>query len=98
MATFKVGEIILGQNFIHETFRNNMEGEVISPLIYGEARQSADGAISKDWRHHIRWSDGSVTVQQPKYLKKKPPPPDVVEWANQKVKDLLKTVPVEVTL
>jgi hypothetical protein len=79
MAKFKIGEIIEGQNFIYQTYRNGMEGKIISDLELNTGRQAWDGIITTKYRHEISWSDGTTTLQQPWYLRKKKPPKEI-DW------------------
>lgn len=90
MSTFKVGEIAI------LTFSNllpELQGEEVEIITLARVCHPKNRANPGIY-YKIKIKDGRKFNTPPEHLKKKPPPPDVVEWANQKVKDLFKQVEV----
>jgi hypothetical protein len=72
MDTFKVGEVAIGRNIAWDAY-NGAECEVIGGL---EPREVLNAVTFKreTWvAYRVRWSDGLITVQEPKQLRRKPP-------------------------
>ena len=74
MDEFKLGEIVVGQNFVISTHKNGMEGTIIGPLAKCEAIEKGTGRTSTHYRYEVEWANGDTTYQRPKYLRKLPPP------------------------
>jgi hypothetical protein len=78
---FKVGDIAILQNCFHLS-NEGRECEIIElpgHMVPG--------------RYVIRTADGEKWHPEPHQLRKKPPPQSTDEWAESKVKDLLRPVP-----
>lgn len=73
-AAFKVGEIAIGQNFVHNIERNGMECEVIGGLEMRTGYGSSTGDRITGMSYLVQWSDGMIRVQRPFQLRKKFPP------------------------
>lgn len=73
-APFKVGEILVGQDFFRNPRRNGMECEVVGGLALHHWRCTTTGEIGKGMNYEVKWSDGSVTVQAPHQLRRRRPP------------------------
>lgn len=74
MGNFKVGEIILGQNFVHSTEKNGMEGQVVRSLSITTSRHIFTGVISTEPMYFISWADGDLYNVRPKNIRRRPAP------------------------
>lgn len=86
---FKVGEIVIGQNFILATSRNGMEAEIIGALEMRQWIIRDTGRMGESVAYKVRWADGEITSQEPPYLRRKKPP----TTGEDAIMALLKRVP-----
>lgn len=73
--SFKVGDVVIAQNFVEMPWRNGCEGVVIAiktnlPVV---------GSVTKNFAvlplaYRVEWSDGKITAQEPYQLRLKRPP------------------------
>ena len=73
MSKFKVGEIVIGQNFIRQLYRNSAECEIIGGLQTRTSTITGTTEVTIGMKYKVKWSDGTITCQPEMYLKKKPP-------------------------
>lgn len=82
---FKIGEIVVGQNFTVTTKYNGMEAEIIGGLEFRRARTS-HGKLERGSMYRVQWADGKITSQFPHELRRKKPPKreidTVVAWSD----------------
>jgi len=71
---FKVGDICIGQNFIHHTEKNGMECEIIEKLAARLVYCRRTGEFEFGEHYGVRWADGEETYQEPSQLRRKQPP------------------------
>jgi hypothetical protein len=90
---FKVGTIVIGQNFIYKVECNGMEGEIDAPLAIRTAINPL-GELETSLCYGVRWANGHIGWVSPPNLRRKPPQQDLTAWAAAKVKDITKPVNV----
>lgn len=73
-AGFKLGEVCVGQNFVHTVKRNGQECEIITSLAIRDYRDAATKEVRLGSVYYVRWSDGSEHAAHPHQLRKKHPP------------------------
>lgn len=71
---FKVGEVLVGQNYTIRTSRNGMECEVIAPLMLRQWHFDGEVPAGSGFVYEVRWADGHVNAAFPKNLRRKQPP------------------------
>jgi hypothetical protein len=71
---FKVGDVCIGQGFVHCTDMNGNECVVIGELEWALARNIPTGEYELGWYHKVRWAQGDITFQEPASLRLKKPP------------------------
>lgn len=74
MGNFKVGEIVLGQNFVNATEKNGMEGQVVRALTITTSQNIFTGVISTEPMYVISWADGCLRNVRPQNLRRRPAP------------------------
>lgn len=77
MAKFKVGDLVVGQNFVTATELNGVEGIVITDLIW----QTPKNCTTPNWYYQVTWDDKHTSCVRPHKLKYPDDnfPPEVVE-------------------
>lgn len=93
--SFRIGEVAVGQNFMHRLVRNGMECEIIGGLELRSNTNSYDDKVTKGLRYRVRWADGLISGQEPEYLRKKKPPQETSTW--EAVQQLTNWNPQKVT-
>lgn len=74
-GSFKVGEVLVGVNFITHPDRNDMECIVIGGLDVSDAILVRTGEVVRACAtYEVEWADGFVDNVQPKNLRRKQPP------------------------
>jgi hypothetical protein len=71
---FKLGEVVIGQNFIYATHRNGDECIIIEPLRLHDAIGKYTRVISREALYKVRWSDGEEICVAPVCLRRRQPP------------------------
>jgi hypothetical protein len=71
---FKVGEVVIGQNFVFSTHRNGMEAEIIGGLSEREGWDEVTLEYYASTCYEVLWADGRITIQEPHYLRRRKPP------------------------
>ena len=81
--SFKVGDIVIGQNAQRELQYNGMEGEVVGPLEMRTWALSSFG-VTEGETYLVKWADGSQRCTWPFQMRRrKDPPPqrqELGEW------------------
>jgi hypothetical protein len=72
-AGFKVGEILIGQNFVDARWRNGMECVVMSPFFL-VALGFSDGTSETCYACRVQWTDGDFGRQPARRLRRHKPP------------------------
>lgn len=80
MSKFKVGDIIIGQNFIFNLSYNGLEGEVIAAEKIRRTRKRNTNEIDNVLSYLILWSNNNMTAQKEFNLRKKPPKEKTSTW------------------
>lgn len=88
MKPFNVGDIAVGQNFAHATFRNGMECEIVKGLEVRKGRLVHNGVKINEPMYMAKWADGELTGVLPAYLRRKPSRSDDA-WLMQKMNQIL---------
>jgi hypothetical protein len=89
---FSLGTICLGQNFVIELFRNDMECEIIGGLQTRQWRNWITGEIGRSICYLVRWADGTDTCQSPHQLRRKPP--KAKDTGEMRIRELFTKPPV----
>lgn len=71
---FKVGEVLVGQHFVRDTYRNGQECTVIGKLKIRSWYMPKTGEIRSGVTYFVRWSDGHENCAWPEKLRRKQPP------------------------
>lgn len=73
-GNFKVGEVLVWQNFILSTELNNSECKVLAELKTRTTRNRVTREISHDPKYLVEWEDGDIQSIRPFNLRRKQPP------------------------
>lgn len=74
MDVFKVGEAVIGQNFIVSTELNGMEAEIIGGLTMRRGFDAVTLEFAETMCYEVMWATGAVSLQEPWYLRRRKPP------------------------
>jgi len=75
----KKGDIVIGQNFVHNKVYNGMEGEIVEDLRYRYWHIVSTGAGREGYAYKVLWANGNLYTQEPFQLRKKKPPNKDIE-------------------
>jgi hypothetical protein len=87
--TFRVGEVAILCNLVKYAYLNGFEVTITTPL---REYKTHGGERVVGYRTDLRLPTGWLNADH-KFLRKKPPKQSTDEWAESKVKDLLRPVP-----
>ncbi len=85
--TFKLGDVVIGQNNLVTTRFNGMEGEIAGGLALRPGVRP-DGSVMFSINYLVLWANGEKTHARPNYIRRKPSRSDDV-WADEQVGKLL---------
>lgn len=71
---FKIGEVLVGQNFVICPEFNGCECVVVGALKMREGINVATGLLATDLQYAVQWSTGKITNARPYLLRRKQPP------------------------
>lgn len=76
MEHYKVGEIVIGQNFQNSTHLNGVECQIVKGLDFAfDCYSLATGRnLGPSSFYEVQWPDGSIIPVRPQNLRRKQPP------------------------
>jgi len=88
--SFKIGDVVIGCNFIKKPDRNGMEGVIIEAGVIDTVHHITWEPSIADYG--VEWSDGEIFYCKKRNLRKKQPPEqpaesDFQEWFKTIIKD-----------